>query len=566
MGSFFRSLLNYLTMPLRALIAAPGQLLSGSKRLAKISLPARVAIAAFLFLLICVSITLIIFIFYSERAFVWAKLTPTFFMIVTVLVILIPLVLYKVLQLWLEGEVGEFPDIEKAWEDGLAELQRHSLDIHKIPLFLVLGTSGTAQEKTLFDTAKLDLSFRDFPQGPAALHWFASPEAVYVVLSGVGSLTSLARLSADSETIERAQPLAVSQPAAAPILPHGAFAGQKATATIQFDPMARVAGPQNLGASLEQNLGLAPEAASAALPPRAGGQGTMMIDEPMRAALAVAAVNRGAQGQRKAVAIDEEQAAEQERRIEFLGRLIRTARQPVCPINGILTLLPFWLIERGDAEAKQLQRVVKRDLAALAVCLRIRCAVTALVVGLEEESGFRELVRRVGKERAVNNRVGKSLELWNQPRGDTLAAVAEHACGLVEGWIYTLFSARGGLNKPGNAKLYMLLCKLRLIVLRRLKPILAEGYGFDPARERGDNGLFFGGCYFAGLGDSDERQAFVKSVLDKLPEQQGYLAWTPAALAEEDRYQLLGQFVLVVDTLLLLGIVAAFAYRFWWSK
>jgi hypothetical protein len=566
-AAFFRNLLYALTWPLRAMIEAPWKLFSGSRRLARISLPAQVALAAFLFLLICVSVTLVIFIFYTrERAFVWAKLTMPFFAIVTALVVLIPLVFYRLLRLWLEVEVGEFPDIQTAWEAGLAELQRRGLDIREIPLFLVLGTAGTAQAKTLFDASRLNLTFRDFPnQETAALHWFAAPDAVYLVLSDVGALGNLAQLSADREKSERDRPPTALQPEFRPGPPPGSIAGQSPDKTIRFGQGDLSLAHEDLGLPSDQGLLFPSEDASGVFSPQARNGGTLMISDALTGALP-AAVKGSGQDPRKPVVLDEAQVAEQERRMEFLGHLVRRARQPVCPINGVLTLLPFWLIRRGDDEAKQLGRVVRRDLAALVGCLRIRCPVTALVVGLDEESGFCELVRRVGEETAASNRIGKGFELRNQPANDALTAMAEHACGSVEESIYSLFRGPGALNNPGNVDLSLLLCKLRLNVLLRLKAILAEGYGFDAAKERSDDRLFFGGCYFAGLGKSDQREAFVKKVVDKLPEQQGFLAWSPAALAEDNRRQLFGQLVLVVDTLLFLGILAAFVYRYWWPK
>jgi hypothetical protein len=552
LGGFFRSMLDFVTWPLRAIIEAPGKLFAGSRRLARISLSARVALATFLFLLICVPLTLFIFIHFDKgRTGFWAYWKEI--AIVAALVVLIPLVLYKVLQLWLEGEVHEFDDIERAWNAGLAEMQRRGLDLRETPLFLVLGSAGTAQEKLLFDASKLDFSFRDFPQGQAALHWYASPDAVFVALSGVGSLSRLTQLAGEAEMIEKAQPLPAPLPAAVPGFPRGGFAGRTPDATIQFDQATPMPVPESLN--------LSPEPAS--LTPRLAGEGTWNINEQMRDAL-IAASSR--QGQRKAVVMDESQAATEQRRVEFLCRLIRRARQPLCPINGVLTLLSVWLIQRSETEAKSIQWALKRDLNALVDHLRVRCPVTALVVGLEEESGFRELVRRVGREVALGNRIGKGFELWNRPGADALRAVARHACGFIEDCIYSLFREHDSLNKPGNAKLYMLLCKLRRNVLPRLELILAEGYGFERATGTRHESLFFGGCYFAGLGESDERQAFAKRVLDKLPEQQGYLAWTPTAQAEDDRYRLFSQLVLVVDTLVLLGIAAIVAYRFWGMK
>ena len=63
----------------------------------------------------------------------------------------------------------------------------------------------------------------------------------------------------------------------------------------------------------------------------------------------------------------------------------------------------------------------------------LRCSVTALVTGIEEESGFRELVRRVGRDKARDSRFGKGFSEDNEPLGERLEALAIHACGGVRG-------------------------------------------------------------------------------------------------------------------------------------
>jgi type VI protein secretion system component VasK len=270
--------------------------------------------------------------------------------------------------------------------------------------------------------------------------------------------------------------------------------------------------------------------------------------------------------EKKVVRLDQHDASEQQQRLQYVCRLIRRARQPLCPINGVLTLLPFGLIQRSAPEGIEVQRAVKRDLETLVRGLMVRFPVTAMVVGLEEESGFRELVRRVGRDRARGQRFGKGFSLWNPPTPDRLEAVAAHACGAFEDWVYTLFREKGALSKPGNTKLYALLCKIRRNVQGRLAGILAGAYAAENDPDRLAGSPLFGGCYFAAVGPTEDRQAFVKSVLDKLPQQQEDLEWTDDALREDDRYQRLALWGLGVDMLLLSGLVGLILHKwfpFW---
>src|SRR5262249_41383101 len=142
--------------------------------------------------------------------------------------------------------------------------------------------------------------------------------------------------------------------------------------------------------------------------------------------------------------------------------------------------------------------------------------VQSLVVGMEEESGFREMIRRVGREVTYNQRFGKGFTVGNPPTPKQLDAVATHACGLFEAKIYELFREKGSLSKPGNTKLYALLCKIRRTVRNPLTNILVNGYAQDEEVKRDEIApLFFGGCYFAATGEGEDRQAFVRGVFEK---------------------------------------------------
>jgi hypothetical protein len=224
-------------------------------------------------------------------------------------------------------------------------------------------------------------------------------------------------------------------------------------------------------------------------------------------------------------------------------------------VNGILTLLPFGLIQRGPREGVELQKTLQRDLRTAHRVFKLRCPATAAVIGMETESGFRELVRRVGPDRASRQRFGKGFSLSNPPIPERLEALAAHACGSFEAWVYTLFREKGSLTKPGNTKLYSLLCKIRRHVQIRLGNILVAGFGADLDKQPDAEPFYFGGCYFAAVGESEDRQAFVKGILDKLPGEEAELQWTEEALAEDGRYRRWANLVIGLDVLLFLGVI-----------
>ena len=235
-------------------------------------------------------------------------------------------------------------------------------------------------------------------------------------------------------------------------------------------------------------------------------------------------------------------------------------RQPFCPLNGILTSLPFALIEDASL-AKELPSCVRHDLNTLRETTRLMCPVTALVGGMESEPGFAELMRRVGSQRASEGRFGKGFKVWSFPTQENLDALTSHACGAFEDWIYTLFREEGGLNKPGNGKLFALLCKMRSRLKTRLRAILWGGFGCEG--EHDADATLLSGCYFAATGEVPERQAFVRGALEKLVQQEEELQWTERALSADRRYRRGAQFCMLVNGCLIVALISLAAYRFW---
>jgi hypothetical protein len=411
------------------------------------------------------------------------------------------------------------------------------------PLFLVLGSADEWQEKAVFDATRLSLNVREIPKGPAALHWYGNIEGVYLVCSGTSCLSELSRLALGAtQELGRTLPPVSEQPAANSIrgtIIVGRQAEQNGTPT----PPASPTPPKQLNFPSTMNI-------------RAG---TMILSHTGDESEEGAVVEHAP---KQVIKVPQQIALEQERRLEYVCRLIRRIRQPLCPINGILTLLPFGLIQRSVPEAIELQRSLQRDLAALRRVLMLRCPATAMVIGLEGESGFQELVRRVGRDRALGQRFGKGFSLANPPIAERIEALSAHACGAFEDWVYTLFREKDALSKVGNTKLYALLCKIRGNVQNRLADILANGFGYDSDKETSDHAFLFGGCYFAAAGDTEDRQAFVKGVFDKLPEQQEELDWTEDAIHQDRKYRTLANLSLCVSIVLILGLVGMVVKKF----
>lgn len=540
---YFKQFFQILLTPLRVLVTSPQRLLTTPRRLLGLSLAARISVLLAIFLIVCVIVT-----FWAARHNaneVWSRWRDNL-PIAAVLAIVIPLVAYPVLKLWLEGETSAFEDIDRAWNAGLAELERNGLELTRLPLFLVFGSSGELSEKKLFEASRLSLTLSQFPQGAAALHWYATADAIYLVATEVGCLSKVAALGEAIVEEEKKRQLMPAPAAAAAFNPHGGTMEVKMP-----DIRETIATPPPM---------MAPQPAPLA---KQDYRGTMML--PSHTSMMPGVMEAApAPLDKMPVRLSREDREAQPLRLRYLCQLIRRARQPFCPINGVLTLLPYNVIQRGGSDASEVQTSVQTDVTALGQSFRLRFPTIALVTGLERESGFRELIRRVGFERARLQRFGKGFRVWDTATPEQLGALCVHACGAFEQFIYELFREKDSLTSPekapGNRKLYTLLCRVRRDFQQRLDRILADGYAQDPDRNSKSSPVLFGGCYFAATGGTEATQAFTQSVFERLLEEQEELEWHPGMLREDAWYRRLAYTGFVLDAVLL-AVVAVLYFK-----
>ncbi len=78
--------------------------------------------------------------------------------------------------------------------------------------------------------------------------------------------------------------------------------------------------------------------------------------------------------------------------------------------------------------------------------------------------------------------------------------------------------------------------------------------------------MLFSGCYFGATGETEDRQAFVRSVFDKLPSEQEELEWTDQALEQDARCQAWANLGFMLNGVLALVVAGTILYRwfpFW---
>ena len=507
------------------------------KRLLTAPLPKRVAIFLFIFQITLVVVACICFRFSKAETEFGSYFSFKSLLFVITMLFAIPVLAYVTLKLWLEGDLSQYPDIDSAWQAGLEALGERGYDIAELPLFLVIGVPDEVHVDNLMRASGIKFQVESTPTGLSPLRWYANDDGIFLSLVNTGCLGCV------NENAGGTPPGAPSLAGASPTAPDSVtgtmIAGGGATMTPAASAQAE---PVDAGVPITGTL----------MPGGIGGtlvSGMAVLASQSAMRPQVSNVNR----QR----LDEESA-----RLKYVCELLRRARQPLCSHNGMLTVLPLASV-RNILTAKDVPEAIRRDLSAIREATQLVSASTVLVTGMEDEFGFSELVRRVGASRAKSSRFGKGFNVWNTPSSENLEAVASDACGAFEDWVYALFKEEDGFNKPGNGKLFSLLCSIRSQLRARVKNILMKGFS-NETRDGGreDEPELFGGCYFAATGSSSDRQAFVRSALDKVMQLEEDLEWTEAATIEENRFRrmvTIGTFVNLFLILCLIGLVINYA-------
>ena len=541
--NFLSQFFRFITAPFRFLFSLPMAVISAPRRLMGLSLPARVALLTAILLIVCAVVAFLSVWLTEDEADTWNYWMRWGTLIALALLFVIPVVVYYAVKSWLEGEISRYPDIDQAWQEGLQALAANGLDLAEMPVFLVLGAADERSTRALFEASGLDYVVRHVPPGRKPLHWYGDENGVYLVVRDASHLSRLNSLAGAGAAAAVPMGGDVHGTAQTPGTAHGTLAA---------------GGIRDSGAFLHA------AAEDVGEPDFGGGGGIQGTLVPGAAPADYASGARPATPATTA-SLGRREAEEQIERLRYVCSLLVHARQPMCPMNGILTLLPLHAVS-DVMLAKDMPGAVQNDLTAIRQTTKLCCPITAMVTGMETESGFTELVRRVGTGRAKTNRFGKGFNVWNPPTAENIDAFSAHACGSFEDWVYSLFREPDGLNKPGNAKLYSLLCKIRSQLRSRLRNILLHGYSTETGDEQAEQApLLFSGCYFAATGKTGDRQAFVKNVFEKMLDMEEELDWTDDALIEDDRYHALARMGMGVSGLLVLGIIAMFVYKFYFQ-
>ncbi|MEX0793694.1 MAG: hypothetical protein WD045_11190, partial [Pirellulaceae bacterium] len=186
------NIIYYMSLPFSAFHALFNAV-PGVRKLGTISVPMRIAMLVFLFLFVML-ISFCLSFWLSGSSAQWSDYlwNWTAGLSVLVLMILIPVVSYYVVKIWLEEDSSAYPDIDKAWRQGLDALDKHGINVATTPLFLVIGNADERRAENLMKASGFGFNVHNPAEGPAALHWFANPESIFVFCTQTSSLSKLA--------------------------------------------------------------------------------------------------------------------------------------------------------------------------------------------------------------------------------------------------------------------------------------------------------------------------------------------------------------------------------------
>jgi hypothetical protein len=432
--------------------------------------------------------------------------------------------------LWLilgpEGEAGEFDDIEKAWAEARAELDRAGIALTDTPVFLVLGRPAGPLEQ-VFAATRMAFRVRHVPrEGEHPLHVYASRDAIFVTCEAASLLAA------------QAARLLEAGPAAAPL---SSFPVIELEQPPSF-PMLDLPGstPSFAMIDLDQSPEAAPKAAAPAVAPAVAptdsSANVLLLSEPPTATPRPAV-------RRTPLLRDPQVVDLQSRRLRHVCRLLVRDRRPYCPVNGILILLPLAATASAE-DASETAAVLRHDLDLASQALQLDCPRFAVLCDVERIPGFAVLASHFREGRAAPSwLLGQHFPLAPDVPAVQVPAVIESGLTFITDTMLPLVIGRllrregepGGETREqairANVQLYDFIreCRARVALFARLL-----SRAFTPETNAPP---MLGGGYLAGTGADERDQAFLAGVIRRLLQHQNAVRWTDDALAEDADYR-----------------------------
>lgn len=428
-----------------------------------------------------------------------------------------------------DDESSEFPDLDRAWKAAVAELEAVGIRINDSeaapPLFLVLGRPIGGMD-SLFRASGWNFQYR-VPSAPGSRLLVYACFDPYCVFVCVPDATGWSYLCNAVNGDTKFAPAAGSAEANDP------------TGTISFG---------GAGTDDGERFGLTPSEKHEwdGLHRLQSKQGLTEVQQDRLEVLGAKIHRSTTKTAGQPFSIRTEVLRTGERELKFLCNLIRQDRWPLCPINGMLVLVP-WGMGESEVIAQAAARELAGNLSIARDALQMHYPTIAAICDLEVARGFGQFRAGFSPDQ-LKQRIGQRIPLLpirSEIVKDTATLIQwgiqwiAHA--IVPVWVlgalrYDTLEGRPDGSHP-NRELYLMLREVQRRV-PRFAAILARvpaGKGQSEDAEDLEGLPLFGGCYLTGTGDKMHRQAFVTGVFQRLLDDQASVAWTRRAYADDRR-------------------------------
>jgi hypothetical protein len=423
--------------------------------------------------------------------------------------------------------ITDFPDIDVAWDEIVAALQKAGIGIADTPIFLDFGEFPSGLE-ALFRSLPNGLTVAGGSAPGSPIRAFANRDGIYLAVPGA-SLLGIQGWIGGSE----GEPTGGGSGSIAQSIGVGASIGIDQSVGISIG--GSVVGSVGVGGPLQEiqriirrardeNRPLSEDEKRRVRELSAGGAAAPASkpDTPAPASAGVSVLQNA------------RLVAEANARLDHVCGLIASVRWPLCPLNGAVVVVPAVMSDRDDT-AQQWGLVAREDLARAEAAFHLHFPVYTLVGGVEMLPGGFTFFERFALERG-SQRLGKSFPLNPDLQPAAASTEVEKAARWVFGsllpyHVFKMTRSDTTADSRENASLVRF-----LIELRRRAPRMARLVGRAVGSEHAIPE--FGGCYLAvTLPGYITDAKFAKEFFKKVESSQGYVAWTDAAYAEDASYR-----------------------------
>ena len=418
--------------------------------------------------------------------------------------------------LWYLGTrplASPFADLDRAWQQTLTQLEQAGISLHEVPVVVVLGLPLSG-EAGLIKGSRLTFNVQQAPRPGAPIQVYACSELILVFCHNASVLCKLARYATGAVELWP-EPTRRGQPPAQPV-EVSLFSGSDAEVGLQS---ARAAQPVGLP-------GIAPASPT---------------DRDQLIGLSRLQVG----------------SSESEwwtARLTHLLTLLRQARRPYCPLNGLLVLLPQSVLASAPGP---LAALVRHEVASALATVQVRTTATLLVCDLEQSQPFAEFLARMPLDQLTNT-LGVCMPDTAELDPTTANQYSANALNWLSLRLQQLVNRL--LLPPTNAGHTLRNRRLVQWLLdwpryqAGLKLIVERLHAIEPRLLGTPN------IYLAATGKLPSEQGFLPDVFVNLLEAQNRVAWTETALQNDRRCWQIAVVVWVVLTVAALGVVGYAVY------